>query len=563
MAFEHLSRFNQTPLAGARIWLSGAIPDPGSYATSTSAIDLTAFVRDFARHVFERGGYIVHGSHPSLTPTLLDVARHHRLNGGRRDCLILGVSRRWSKGDNALSVNACRDDALVYETPEARDGGDTASLTILREWMAARCDAVVVVGGKVKVSTSTSEGIPEELQLAVQRGLPVFILGGFGGAAGRIAVRSPAVFAHLRNGLDADANAELTTRADPATLAADLCASLQRLPLVRGRGSDGGSFRILALDGGGVRGAFTAAVLASWEAQTGLRVVDHFDMIAGTSTGGILALGLGLELPSATILKFYKERGPVIFPIMGTLSKPKRLFRHLFRPAYSQHVLHDQLSSAYARPGKGSLMKDSRCRLVIPAYHAVAGASHVFRTPHHPDLTHDGDTDIAAVGVATAAAPTFFSAAPVSSVATSDYFDGGVWANSPALAAVVEAVCFLHVPIERIDILSVGTTTSPFTVRHQTRAGILAWVWQKRILDLLMNVQQESSLRLAKHLVTAPRFLRVDAVTKPGEYPLDAADDIGALSGLGERTANDPDVLCQVKSRFLNGIPASHWESYP
>ncbi len=60
-------------------------------------------------------------------------------------------------------------------------------------------------------------------------------------------------------------------------------------------------FRILSLDGGGIKGAFTAAVLAEWEKRTGRIIVDHFDLIAGTSTGGIIALGLGLGLPAETV----------------------------------------------------------------------------------------------------------------------------------------------------------------------------------------------------------------------------------------------------------------------
>jgi patatin-like phospholipase/acyl hydrolase len=68
-------------------------------------------------------------------------------------------------------------------------------------------------------------------------------------------------------------------------------------------------FRILSLDGGGIKGAFTAAVLAEWEKRRGSVIVDHFDLIAGTSTGGIIALGLGLGLPAGEILEFYEKAG--------------------------------------------------------------------------------------------------------------------------------------------------------------------------------------------------------------------------------------------------------------
>src|SRR6266540_2220215 len=75
----------------------------------------------------------------------------------------------------------------------------------------------------------------------------------------------------------------------------------------------GGRFQILSLDGGGLRGMFSAAVLARLEEDLDLRVPDHFDLIAGTSTGGIIALGLGLGLTPREILQFYTDHGPRIF----------------------------------------------------------------------------------------------------------------------------------------------------------------------------------------------------------------------------------------------------------
>jgi hypothetical protein len=294
-----------------------------------------------------------------------------------------------------------------------------------------------------------------------------------------------------------------------------------------------------------------------------LRIVDHFDLVAGTSTGGILAIGVGLGFSGQEMLDFYRKRGPVIFPVTRFRSRVRHILRHMFMPKYSQAILLRELEAAFYRNGTPVCLKDSRCRLVIPTYHAVAGASHLFRTPHHPDLTADACTEAAHAALATAAAPTFFTAAKIANmVAESSYFDGGVWANSPAMAAIIEAVCFLRIPLERLDVLSIGTTEEPFTCRKQTRAGTIAWLWKKRILDLLMHVQQESSLKLARHLVGDPRFLRVNVATAPGSYSLDGPREIGELADLGNRAALQTEVLCQVKSRFLNGVFATPWESY-
>lgn len=424
--------------------------------------------------------------------------------------------------------------------------------------MAARCDAFVAVGGKWWQEVSGRAGVPIESQLAMERDIPCFLVGGLGGAAETYLTDHPEVLKRLRNGLDERVNREIATNSNVGELAQRICEQLGRLPVVRGRVSDGSSFRILALDGGGIKGTFTAAVIAAWEAQTRLRVVDHFDLIAGTSTGGIIAIGLGLGLSGQEILKFYRDRGPVIFPVTSLGRRLRYNLRHIFRPKFSQELLLRELEAAFYRGKEPVPLKKAKCRLLIPAYHAVAGLSHVFRTPHHPLLRADAETDAAHVALATAAAPTYFSAAKVGSmIAESSYFDGGVWANCPAMAAIVEAVCYLEVPLDRVDVLSVGTTDEPFTVRGQLRSGVIGW--NKHLLDILMNAQAEIAIRHAQLLAGEPRFLRVNTVTVPGSFKLDGSSEIGELAQLGKLEAEKPEVLSQVCSRFLNGVAVSSW----
>lgn len=546
---------DHTGLAGARIWLSGAVPEGGSSA-------VVEFVRRFSSDVFERGGHIIHGSHPSLVPILLESAERHQANGGRKDCLTLVASRQWSKSGE-LPLNDWRKYALVYETPESSHlSSRSSSLDLLRKWIASRSDAVVIVGGREWGFATGRSGVPLELELAMERGLPCFVLGAFGGAAQRVSTERSNYLRHLRNGLTEEENVRLANASYAPDLSENLCGYLARLPLVRGRASDGVSFRILALDGGGLKGAFTASVLATWERQTGLRIVDHFDLIAGTSTGGILAIGLGLGLSGQEMLEFYRKRGPVIFPVTSLRSKLRHKARHLLAPKYALATLLRELESGLYQGKEALTLKQSRCRLLIPSYHVVAGASHVFRTPHHPGLTSDADMQAAHVALATAAAPTYFMAAKIANLVTeSSYFDGGVWANSPAMAAVIEAVCVLGVPLDRVDVLSIGTTEQPFTARHHTRGGILQWGWKKQILELLMSVQQESSLRLARQLTGEARFRRVNVFTAPGSYSLDGATEIGELADLGYRAALDGDTLEVVRSRFLNGVFVTPWLS--
>jgi uncharacterized protein len=128
-------------------------------------------------------------------------------------------------------------------------------------------------------------------------------------------------------------------------------------------------FRILALDGGGVRGAFSASVLACLEAELRQPVAEHFDLITGTSTGGIIALGLAAGLTAGEIRDFYLSRAKDIFPGAGLVHRAHLALRHLFAPRRSQERLRQALQSVLGDRKLG----DSRNRLVIPSYDAVAG----------------------------------------------------------------------------------------------------------------------------------------------------------------------------------------------
>ena len=97
------------------------------------------------------------------------------------------------------------------------------------------------------------------------------------------------------------------------------------------------------LDGGGLRGMYTAAVLARLEEDLGIRIVDHFDLIAGTSTGGIIALGLGLGMTPREILEFYVAHGPRIFRDRTRLRSLRRISRTKYSAAPLRAALDEVL----------------------------------------------------------------------------------------------------------------------------------------------------------------------------------------------------------------------------
>jgi len=185
-------------------------------------------------------------------------------------------------------------------------------------------------------------------------------------------------------------------------------------------------FRILCLDGGGIKGVFTAAALARIEKQTQRKIVDHFDLICGTSTGGILAIGLAMGLSAAELLKFYQTRGPAIFPATSMVERSTGALRQFFfGPKLSHDVLKQELSAVLEARKFG----EAKCRLVIPSYDAGGGRIYVFKTAHDSRFINDIDMPAVDVALATSAAPTYFTAA--SAQRDGKFVDGGIWANSP------------------------------------------------------------------------------------------------------------------------------------
>jgi uncharacterized protein len=153
-------------------------------------------------------------------------------------------------------------------------------------------------------------------------------------------------------------------------------------------------------------------------------------------------------------------------------------------------------------------LKDAKCRLLIPAYDVVAGRVYLFKTRHDPRFLFDEDALAVEIALATAAAPTFFEQAKVSAQSGTIYVDGGVWANCPALLAVTEAVHFLGVPLDSIDLLRVGTLSEPASFVHDVKAG---WFnikpglieWAPQLVGLMFRGQMEASWKTADLLTGA------------------------------------------------------------
>ena len=215
-------------------------------------------------------------------------------------------------------------------------------------------------------------------------------------------------------------------------------------------------YKILSLDGGGIRGVFPAALLARLQEHLDAPLASYFDLITGVSTGGIIAIGLGMGVSAEDILRAYEEQGPAIFDQQHDRAQTwvrRRLHQalHLVDTKYSS----DNLQAALAAVFKDRRLGESRNRLMIPAWNPTLERVYIYKTAHHPRLESDYKRPAIDAAMATAAAPTFL--APYMTSDFVELVDGGVWANNPIGAATVEAVGLLGWPADRLKILSIGT----------------------------------------------------------------------------------------------------------
>lgn len=208
--------------------------------------------------------------------------------------------------------------------------------------------------------------------------------------------------------------------------------SLPSAPLSR-PGTTGRRFRILALDGGGVRGACTAAFLTRLEDGLDAPIARYFDLICGTSTGGILALGLATEHPAAELLELYQARADVLF--RRRYPWLPKLAAMAVDSLYLNEGLHAELRDVL---GSETTLGSAVTRVCVPAMNVTTGRATVFKTRHMADLERDHLLPMWRVAAATAAAPIYFD--PVEIPGCGHYVDGGLWANTPATVGILEAI---------------------------------------------------------------------------------------------------------------------------
>lgn len=260
-------------------------------------------------------------------------------------------------------------------------------------------------------------------------------------------------------------------------------------------------FRILSIDGGGIKGIFTACFLSQLEDRylNKQSIAKYFDLICGTSTGGIIALALGSGITADEISRLYIEKGNVIFPYRNKFSK--NLLQCFCSPYKT-----DNLQSLLGEIFKDKKLRESKVRLCIPSFEGSYSEVYIFKTPHHRDFKKDGEETMMKVALSTSSAPTYLRPFRDSGYI---FVDGGVWANNPCMIGLTEALSSFDVQRENVKILSIGCGESPYTVKKGmiTLGGI--WHWRE-IIKGAMHLQSMNAIGQASLLIGRNRLIRVD-----------------------------------------------------
>ena len=245
-----------------------------------------------------------------------------------------------------------------------------------------------------------------------------------------------------------------------------------------------GPERILRIFGGGIRGLFTCVVLQRLEEEVP-GWLDRVDLIAGTSTGGIMALGLAYGLSPTTLRNLYYEKGPLIF--RDSLADDLADLGKLVGADYDIEPLEKELRDILGDTRLGELQK----RVIISTFDLDNGHPDDSRRRWKPKFFHnfpgsDSDGNVLAykVGLYTAAAPTYFPT-------VDGYIDGGVAANNPSMAALTQTQdlrCEIEdrPTLDEIRLLSLGTGQVPYFIEGDRHDWGYAQ-WAKPLVSIMLD----------------------------------------------------------------------------
>lgn len=292
-------------------------------------------------------------------------------------------------------------------------------------------------------------------------------------------------------------------------------------------------FRVLSIDGGGMRGIYISAYLEALERafarQTGngpLDIGKAFNLIVGTSTGGIIGCGLAKGVTPSDMVRLYKDNGKKIFPARVPKGFGPRLLKQIFTRPRSlrsgEMSLRAALEEIFKDMTFGQLFDERGIAMAIPAVNMETYQPRVFKTPHNIKTDHsDTDRKIVDICLATSAAPIYRALAILENPQGGNYdvfADGGVWANNPVMVGITEALRILDekgdsdTPIEIYCLGSCGEPKGEVIGKKKAAMGFKGWKFGAKVVDLSIAAQENAFGKMADLLI--PHFKRKIQVIK-------------------------------------------------
>ena len=276
--------------------------------------------------------------------------------------------------------------------------------------------------------------------------------------------------------------------------------------------------RVLAIDGGGIRGILAALVATELEERSGQPIAQLFDLIIGTSTGSILALGLAApgadgrpRWTARDAVALYAERGDEVFS-RGVFSAG--MFHEKYR--------HEALERLLAEVWGSTLLSQALTHCMATAYDLTHGSILEFDSEEAKrDPTQD--FEIKTVVRASTAAPTYFDPARAAARSASEVellIDGGIYANNPAMVAFTEVQ--RESPTDVI-VVSLGTGDGVETIRWELVKDWGLSQWARPILDLFFSSASQAVDYQLRHLLGPERYHRFQAPLVNCSHRLDDA----------------------------------------
>ena len=279
-------------------------------------------------------------------------------------------------------------------------------------------------------------------------------------------------------------------------------------------------FYILALDGGGTRGIYSAKILERLEESLEVPIKDCFDLIAGTSTGSIIAGAAAIGIPMEKMVELFEREGPKIFR--------RKLHRFSwFSSQYSKKPLETALDKHLSSTTK---LGEIPIPLMVISSDISTGGVWVFKSKYMKELgqpySRDGELLLKDAILSSCAAPTYFDPHEVyNSLEKSNSLlvDGGLWANNPSIFAYTEAISKFDKEIDQIRILSIGTTSKINNMYDKKSCwGVLTGWGGRKFIHYILGLQSQASTNMARLLLGEDQYLRIQP--EEGDSSL---DDIG------------------------------------